>query len=937
MECLARHRPALHSLVLAHPHAEVGTFIPTPSGVPTLLYNHGAKEGLLAYNTGNPWQDAAGHLDIVVEGARGLVVFIGLGLGYGPLLVFRQRPLLDKVVIVEPSIGLFRMALQAVDMTELFLSVKVEFFVGPFNMDDFKDAVSRIASIEDTGILRHVPSLEWQPELYQPLNNDLYMLLNKINAEGGTVRMCGPVFFENRMKNLSLLRHAGSLDDLRGLFAGKPAVLVAAGPSLDRSIPDLKRVVGRCLLIAADSALAPLLSAGIVPDMVTTIDFLDLNFEKVAPYVGKEWPFTLVSMIKVTPLMAKRLSARHQVLAFPADPTHQWVLDALGVKTCAAGALSVAHLSLGMALVMDADPIFFVGQDLSYTSPGADHAANTVIMRSGLPREMEIFYAKAIDGGEVATDRQLMSLQKQFEDIIAEHPRRYFNASAAGVHIAGTEVIPLGRAAEIWFPEEVDVRGAVDHAIVPGHSFDVQAFIKEGRRLLERIGTAAQKLQRSHADFLAIVKQINGLMGKRPQAKGLDDLPASLRKTLVAYDSCNVKLDADQIFEHVMELTYEGLSDNEHSRSDNSGRVETHGYLSWLVSELERVDMVNAVRLRALDTYAGQLGPLVRHLEEETRILESGAVDAREQRLALARLYLESGDFVEARRALGDADADSAAACIMAGAAYAGLLDMGAAREAWDRALVLAPEAAAEVADIRFENVDCWVAYADRYGNEEETGDNFLHLLPVWLGRVAALLEGQDDIPASLRVLWEKHRGKLERLSSSDFLEKFSTICSAWRPLARFFPEILSYAAQSALAGGDTSEALGVLDEAMAKEPHNPHLMSMKARVLLHAGRPDESVALLGEAVALDPQAAMLWEEIGDMLFAAGDHAGAVLAYERCFLSIPGRVDSLFRMGNAYRAGGDMGGAAAAYEAVLSREPAHAGARQGLLEVCGVR
>lgn len=44
-------------------------------------------------------------------------------------------------------------------------------------------------------------------------------------------------------------------------------IVVAAGPSLNKNINELKKAKGKSLIIAVDTALKPLLRAGIVPDM----------------------------------------------------------------------------------------------------------------------------------------------------------------------------------------------------------------------------------------------------------------------------------------------------------------------------------------------------------------------------------------------------------------------------------------------------------------------------------------------------------------------------------------------------------------------------------------------------------------------------------------------------------------------------------------------
>ena len=55
-------------------------------------------------------------------------------------------------------------------------------------------------------------------------------------------------------------------------YEGKPFVLVAAGPSLDKNITYLKEVQDKCVILCAEVILFKLVENGITPDFVVTID-----------------------------------------------------------------------------------------------------------------------------------------------------------------------------------------------------------------------------------------------------------------------------------------------------------------------------------------------------------------------------------------------------------------------------------------------------------------------------------------------------------------------------------------------------------------------------------------------------------------------------------------------------------------------------------------
>lgn len=72
--------------------------------------------------------------------------------------------------------------------------------------------------------------------------------------------------------NSPRLLRSGSLDDIAGRFAGKTALLCAAGPALDRQLSRIAELRKGAVLIAVNSSARHLLRAGIEPDFVVIND-----------------------------------------------------------------------------------------------------------------------------------------------------------------------------------------------------------------------------------------------------------------------------------------------------------------------------------------------------------------------------------------------------------------------------------------------------------------------------------------------------------------------------------------------------------------------------------------------------------------------------------------------------------------------------------------
>lgn len=104
----------------------------------------------------------------------------------------------------------------------------------------------------------------------------IYSLEGQENARGMPLRsMVRNAIYDRYVhfyRNLAPCLQSGVLGDLAGLFPGRTAVLVAAGPALNDGIEFVRKNRGRCVLIAVNTALKALLAAGITPHFTVIND-----------------------------------------------------------------------------------------------------------------------------------------------------------------------------------------------------------------------------------------------------------------------------------------------------------------------------------------------------------------------------------------------------------------------------------------------------------------------------------------------------------------------------------------------------------------------------------------------------------------------------------------------------------------------------------------
>lgn len=928
---LARERPALYEQVVGGKAQPVGTLRKTASGAVTLVISDADGSLIPAHDLEDPWRGAVAHLATVAEDFRGVAVFIGMGLGYGPLLFLQQRPQAGRLVIVEPCLDMFVTALQACDLRPLITSEKVDFFVGlPVDWNDFKAAVELFASQEDTTILRHGPSFSWRPSIYRQVDAEGYAVLNQLNVSGGTTRRYGERFLRNRLANLSLLRSSYLVDRLQGVLAGVPAVLVASGPSLTEQLPLLREIGGRCLLIAADGALVPLLEAGVVPDVVTSMDLNPRTFEKLAPCIGENHPFDLVSIFKVAPLIPKRFPARRLLFFAEEDAPQQWFNESLGARVFSEPS-SVAHLSLAFAKLVGADPVIFVGQDLAYPDAARQHARGVVNARYDLPED--VLEVEGVTGGMVLTDRGLFEIRRRLEDYIRAHPGTYINASSLGARIEGTVAMSLAEAVGRYLGPRVEITARFDQrlagACLTTRSRPLQQAIQHSLVLAERV-------EREFAENDLLIRKLLERLGRLGDRRinGPEALPPSVVSLLEKFNGLNRAIEQKLIlWQQVAELTFACHLENEWRKREGK-RKRQQGYVVWLAHEVERVRFVHEARRQALKQYLPELRRLSEFFEQEEQLLaqlETAPGDAT-VRSQLVKLYLEKENYLQARGVLAPlleqrpVDEEH---CFLAGAVAVGLLDFDTA-DRWFEQIPDASPYQEEISRWRRRHALFWLDQMRTNGSDRP------RLFATWMERVLRLGRTDEAVMERLEEFWREEYRRIRQELADGKGDLAGRRVQSWSQFGDRRADWHLLRAQ--VAAGQSlhhEQVVGSIKTAVELAPESADIQAESARLLIEHGAFEEGIQCLQRAVQLDPQTAVLWEEIGDVLLAAGDVEAAVEAYGRCFVALPDRLDVLCRIGEAYRRTGQAEAARAAYEAVLARDAQHLLARRGLQALDG--
>lgn len=276
--------------------------------------------------------------------------------------------------------------------------------------------------------------------------------------------------FKQNAKNGKHLLKSKDITKLKDYFAGMPAFIVAAGPSLDKNINELRKVKGHSLIFAVDTILMRLLEEKIIPDFVCSIERDREIFEFF--YKGKNIPseITLIAPMVLVPEVFESFPGE-VIIPFRYVKEYFWWNKIYKIPEDAyvEQGQSCATLAFGVAAAMGCSPIVLVGQDLAYGDVSTKtHATGTIYeeLQRDLYEEVGAgrLQTTSYYGGSIETNQFWNDFRLWFEEQIKKKGIFTINSTEGGAEILGAVPIPLSDVVEKYCKRKIDVQFLLSQA-----------------------------------------------------------------------------------------------------------------------------------------------------------------------------------------------------------------------------------------------------------------------------------------------------------------------------------------------------------------------------------------------------------------------------------------------------------------------------------------
>ncbi|MFH0702963.1 MAG: 6-hydroxymethylpterin diphosphokinase MptE-like protein [bacterium] len=517
-------------------------FLEAKSGDVILSYNN-----ILLHDSIDPQEEAFRIFNNLSNNTKSTInILFGLGLGY----LFKRFSLSckGKIVIYEPNLDILRITLEIIDFSK---ELNKDTVVLVDSIEDIEKSFERLYFDGAEVTLSFLDSYtKLYPDAIQDLVNDIGFIKGLYSSNYSNLfRKCSEWTIAG-INNIPEMIGNQELESLRQKFVNKPAVIISAGPSLDKNIDILYEYQDKVLTFCVGTALKTAVKHKIKPDFLAIVEYHDCSAQISGIDVSK------MNLI-LHPMTFKSfhdLPAKHKFNYYPNnDFTTKWLAKFLDISLddyLNKGTVSLC--ALFSAKILGCNPIILIGQDLAY-SEGRCYSQDspyhnlkckknqeTGKMEVG-PDDLEsyiktmnhdeelaklltesrfkditenLYFVKGQNGKMLPTEPGYATFIRYFENAATEFGDKikFINSTEGGAYIEGFEHIPLKQVLENHANAPIDVESIIQESLKSGRNLQQEKssiLLKAIDETIELLQTSFEYFEHGKSSVIRLNKQFN--------------------------------------------------------------------------------------------------------------------------------------------------------------------------------------------------------------------------------------------------------------------------------------------------------------------------------------------------------------------------------------------------------------------------------------------
>lgn len=418
------------------------------NGEKFLVYQN--EKGITALNSMYSPEHEAERYVAQFEPIREGSAFLCYGFGNGGVIrkILEEKEKVYLCVICEPSMLIFKRALEEFDLTDILDHPSVRFYVGDIKIEEIERNIYNKITY-DSWKRFNLCILSKYKELFEDTCVEIAELYDRIviNKEGelNTLIEYARAGMENEIQAMRWIMDCVSLQSLKDeMSTDVPYIVVAAGPSLEKNVEVLKKAKGKAVIVCVDTAVGFLLKHDVVPDMICCVDaqkelklFENPKIKEIPIAVSTDTNYRVLEKLEAKRPIYISVSNDFLMREFTDKGKPVGYFDGGG---------SVATMLFQLGVELGYKRIVLVGQDLAFTDKKA-HAGMGNYNENDL-----VIYFSLVDGyhgDKVITRGDFKHYIDWYNMRIPQLTEcEVINATEGGVKLKGTIQMPLSEVVE---------------------------------------------------------------------------------------------------------------------------------------------------------------------------------------------------------------------------------------------------------------------------------------------------------------------------------------------------------------------------------------------------------------------------------------------------------------------------------------------------------
>lgn len=354
------------------------------------------------------------NIDELIDSIEGLyfdsIVFI-FGIDSGEYIKLLKSNICsyNKVIIIEPNKDIYLLNRYKV------LGENIELVL--FESEKIKEIINSEVLINHLNRL-FVHSFGNYKEIYENEYKKFIEILdsryNLISSSLSVNYRYKKLFFKDMLSNLSAISNSTPLNSNININQDIPAIIVSAGPSLDKNIQTMiknKDKLDKFFIIANNRTMSALIENDIKPNLVVSVDPVSDIYEMMKNYLDEEVPLAFYEYSNND--LIREYKGEKIYIAQLLPSIIKNLNDIAGTFTGG----SVAHTCIDIANILGCNPIILVGQDCANTF-GKYHSDNATFDVDKISRKAPTLITKNVYGEYIQTTPTLDFFKVKIEEYI---------------------------------------------------------------------------------------------------------------------------------------------------------------------------------------------------------------------------------------------------------------------------------------------------------------------------------------------------------------------------------------------------------------------------------------------------------------------------------------------------------------------------------------